>query len=184
MIPEKIGGLPAHPLLIHLPIVLGPVVGLMALLLLVPGLRTRLIVPTAALAVLFAASAIVAAASGEAFAENLGLGEAIQDHEEAAETLRLLGIALAVCLVAFALLRNRLQGAAATAAALLVAVLGVATIGFTVKTGHEGATLVWKQSADAAADEGSGDAVTTLGLPEDDDHDEMSPEEHEAMQGG
>ena len=57
--PDEIGGLPSHPLLIHLPLVLGPVVGLLTLLLLVPKFREKLLWPTAALGVVFAISAAV-----------------------------------------------------------------------------------------------------------------------------
>ncbi len=148
--PEKIGGLPAHPLIVHLPIVLGPVVGLLALLLLFPKWRTRLLWPTAALAVVFATSAILAAESGEQLAATLQLGEAIHEHEEAAETLRLVGFLLAIATVGVALLGSRLKGALQTGAIVVVAVLGLATIGFTVKTGHEGAKAVWEAPFDAA----------------------------------
>lgn len=199
--PEKIAGLPAHPLIIHLPIVLGPVVGLLCLLLLVPRLREKLLIPTAVLGVVFAASAIAAVISGENFLRVLNLGDAIEAHEEAAETLRLLAIVLAVLLVAFAALRNRLPAVAASGLAVIVAAVGVAAIGFTVKTGHEGATLVWKQQFDAAeqaeqqSDSGSGrssddrgDSGSESSSSSDDEPSakdmEMSPEEHEAMQGG
>lgn len=159
--PEKIAGLPAHPLIIHLPLVLGPVVGLLTLLLLAPKLRDRLLAPTAALSVVFAASAIAAVMSGENFLATLNLGAAIEEHEEAAETLRLLSVLLAATLVAFALGQSRLPKAAGTGLTLVVAILGVATVGFTLKTGHEGATLVWKQRFDAAEQlqNGTGPAV-------------------------
>ncbi len=147
---EKIGDLPAHPLIVHLPIVLGPVVGLLTLLCVVPKWRSRLLWPTAGLAVLFAFSAVLAAASGENFAETLQIGDAIKDHEEAAETLRLIGIVLAIVTVAVAALGSRLKGLVQTGAVLLVALLGVATIGFTIKTGHEGAKAVWKAPFEAA----------------------------------
>lgn len=194
--PEKIAGLPAHPLIIHLPIVLGPLVGLLALLLLVPKLRDKLILPTAALGVLFAASAIAAVISGENFLATLNIGAAIKEHADAARTLRLLSIILAAVLIVFAIGRKRLPQLALTGLALVAAVLGVATVGFTVKTGHAGAKLVWKQQFDAAeqAQNAAGasttdDAATNESAGDDagggsaEDH-EMSPEEHKAMQGG
>lgn len=147
---EKIGDLPAHPLIVHLPIVLGPVVGLLTVLCLMPKWRARLLWPTAGLAVIFAISAILAAASGENFAETLQLGDEIKDHEEAAETLRLIAIVLATATVAVAALGSRLKGILQTGAVLIVALLGVATIGFTIKTGHEGATAVWEAPFEAA----------------------------------
>ncbi|MDO9352527.1 MAG: hypothetical protein Q7T55_02465 [Solirubrobacteraceae bacterium] len=192
--PEKIAGLPAHPLIIHLPIVLGPVVGLLCLLLLSPKLRKKLLVPTAALGVLFAASAIAAVISGENFLAVLNIGEAIKEHADAARTLRLLAIVLAVLLVIFAALRNKLPALAASGLAVVVAAVGVAAIGFTVKTGHEGATLVWKQQFDAAegaqqqSRSGSDDSGEDEGSSKEGDESaedmDMSPEEHDAMQGG
>lgn len=148
--PEKIFGLPAHPLMIHLPLVLGPVVGLLTVLLLVPKLREKLLLPTAALAVLFAASAIVAVISGQDFVRTLGLGEVIGEHADAAKTLRLLSLILVGALILFVLGRKRLPQLVATGMAVVVAGLGIATVLYTVKTGHEGATLVWKEQYDAA----------------------------------
>lgn len=147
---EEVAGLPAHPLIIHLPLVLGPVVGLLTVLLLVPSWRDRLLKPTAALAVLFAISAAVAVKSGEEFAETLQIGDVIKDHEEAAETLRTLAFTLAAILVAAAFVVPKMGKVLQTAAVLLIAVLGLATVGQTVKTGHEGAKAVWEAPFDAA----------------------------------
>jgi len=90
--PETIDGMPLHPLVVHLPIVLGPLAGLLAIALLVPGLRVRLLRPTAALAVLLALSVLVAVSSGEQLAEQRGVSE---EHADAADVLRILAIALA-----------------------------------------------------------------------------------------
>ncbi|MBJ7470373.1 MAG: hypothetical protein JHD16_03690 [Solirubrobacteraceae bacterium] len=143
MVPEKIGGIPAHPLIVHLPIVLGPLVGLLAVLLLVPSLRAKLAWPTAGLAVVFAVSAMLAVQSGETLAETLQLGDLIEEHEEAAEALRNIALLFAAVAVGVAALRSKVTGTAQHAAVVVLAVLGVATIGFTIKTGHEGAKAVW-----------------------------------------
>ncbi len=147
---DKIGDLPAHPLIVHLPIVLGPVVGVLAILCLIPSWRDKLLLPTAGLAVIFAISAFLATESGESLAQTLQLGDAIEEHEEAAETLRLIAFIFAIAAVGLAVLRGRLKGAALTAGALVLAALGVATIGFTIKTGHEGAKVVWQDKFEAA----------------------------------
>ncbi len=153
MIPDEIGGLPAHPLLVHLPLVLGPVVGLLALALLIPRLRERLLGFTLLLAIVFAVSALLAVASGEAFADERSLGGAINEHEEAAELLRLLALALAAALALLWAGRRRLPAAGTLLVAVAVAVLGVATIGATIRTGHEGATLVWQGQGGASDDD-------------------------------
>lgn len=150
---EEVFGLPAHPLLVHLPLVLGPVVGLLTVLLLVPGWRDKLLKPTAALALLFAGSAALAVKSGENFAATLQVGELIADHADAAETLRLLAFVLAAALIVAAFTVPKLGKVAQTAAVAVIAVIGLGTVGFTVKTGHEGSKAVWKAPFDAAKDE-------------------------------
>jgi hypothetical protein len=147
---HEIRGLPAHPLIIHLPIILGPVVGLMTLGLLVPRWRPKLLKWTAAFAVVFALSCVAAAESGEDLAKTLGLGGLVDAHMNAATTLRLLAIILATVLVVFALLYTRLSKTVQTITVVLIAILGVGAIAQTVKTGEAGANLVWKSQFDAA----------------------------------
>lgn len=141
--PETIDGLPSHPLVVHLPVVLGPLVGLLAVLLLVPGLRKRLLTPTAVLAVIFALATALAVQTGEEFADTLAIGDAIEKHEEAAELLRILAFILAGSLAALAILGGRLPGPLTTIAFVAVALLGAATVAQTIKTGHAGAEQVW-----------------------------------------
>lgn len=199
--PENIAGLPAHPLIIHLPLVLGPLVGLLTLLLLIPKVREKILLPTAALAVLFAVSAILAVMSGQNFAKVAG-GPGLGEHADAAKTLRMLSLILAAVLVAFAIGRKKIPVAAATGLAVVVAALGVATVAFTVDTGHKGATLVWGDvaegnAADDASAEESGATTTEAAASEDaaadDDagsgsdedhggHGGMTAEEHERLQ--
>jgi drug/metabolite transporter (DMT)-like permease len=141
--PEKISGLPAHPLIIHIPVMLGPLVGLLCILMLVPKLRPKILPWTAAFGVLFALSTIIAVISGQNFAKAIQVGSAIREHAEAAKTLRLLAIILAAVLVAYWLAAKRLGSRAMIAGALVVAALGVAETAYTVKTGHAGAKVVW-----------------------------------------
>jgi len=142
---HKIGGLPAHPLIVHLPIILGPIVGLLALALLVPAWRDKLIKPTAILAVICAISAIAAVESGEYFAKVLAVGNDIDEHQEAAEMFRNLSLLLAIVLVVAAALWARIKGAVQHVVMIAVALLGLGTIVFVVKTGHEGAKQVWQE---------------------------------------
>lgn len=144
--PNKIGGLPAHPLIVHLPIVFGPILGLLAIALLNPAWRERLIKPVAALSIVTAVAAILAAESGEWLVGNLvggppaGLGE----HAEAAELYRNLAIILSLLLIGGAVFLGRLRGGVQHAAAVLVAVVGLASIVAVVEAGHEGARLAWE----------------------------------------
>lgn len=148
--PETIDGLPTHPLVVHLPVVLGPLVGLLAVLLLVPGLRTRLLVPAAVLGVVFAVSTALAVESGETLADTLGYDDSIEAHEDAAELLRTLAFLLAGALAALAIIGTRLPRTLSGVAFVLVALLGAATVAQTIKTGHAGAEHVWGRTAGIA----------------------------------
>ena len=143
--PDKIGGLPLHPLIVHLPIVFGPIVGLLALGLLNPAWRAKLIKPLAVLAVITAIAAILAAESGEWLADHLvgGPPAGLHDHQEAAELFRNLEILFAILLVGAAIFWARLQGTLQTVACVILAVLGLATVVTVVDAGHEGAKLAW-----------------------------------------
>jgi hypothetical protein len=145
LIPKTVQGVPAHPLIIHIPVMLGPLVGLLCIVLLVvPKWRTLLAPWVAVLGVLLAISTVVAVKSGENFLAVLQLGKAIDQHEAAGKLLRTMCIVLAVLLIGFFFATRRLNPKFVTVAALIVAVGGVIETAQVVKTGHEGASLVWK----------------------------------------
>lgn len=142
--PEKISGIPVHPLLVHFPIVLGPLAGLLALGLLNPAWRAKLIRPLAALVLVTAIFAILAAESGEWLKDQLGFNDqGIKDHQEAAELFRNLEILFAILLIATAAFYSRLKGAVLTGVMVVLALLGLATVGTVVRAGHLGAKHVW-----------------------------------------
>lgn len=167
---DELFGLPAHPLLVHLPVVLVPGTTLVAVLYaLVPRLRSRvdaLLVPLA-----LAAPAVTwpATESGEAFAARLG-GQTpeISRHSDFGERLLYVSLAVAVLAVAAVVVdRRRLTAARAGARAegpgaavaappgtrglalasmVLSALLLIAAVGATVYAvyaGHSGAAMVW-----------------------------------------
>lgn len=144
--PNKIGGLPAHPLIVHLPIVFGPILGLLAIAMLNPAWRERLIKPVAVLSVITAVAAILAAESGEWLAGNLidGPPAGLEEHEEAAELYRNLAIVLSLLLIGGAVFLTRLKGAAQHAFVVLIAIVGLGSIVAVVEAGHEGARLAWE----------------------------------------
>lgn len=143
--PETIDGLPLHPLIVHLPVVFGPILGLLALGLLHPGWREPLIRPLAAFAVVVAVMAVMAAQSGEWLAENLAGGPppGLHDHEEAAELYRNVAIIFALLLIGMAVAIDRLALGLQTVAAVVLAIIGLASVGAVVRAGHEGAKLAW-----------------------------------------
>jgi hypothetical protein len=143
-------GLPAHPLLLHVPVIFDPLLALASIFFaLRAGPRRRYGLLWAAFAVVALAATVLTAGAGEAFMDNRPQVSAVlRDHKEAAETLRLLMFGLtAAILVLVALdwsaLRRRVPAAATTALAALVAVLALGAGFFTVRAGHLGAKAAW-----------------------------------------
>ena len=168
---DEILGLPAHPLMVHAPVVLIPLTVLTAVVYgLVPPLRQRLGLLLVLFALAGAGTAYAATQSGARFAEKLGgVTPVIAEHRDFGDMLR--NLALLLALVALLLVvvdrarhrRRRLQFADdgsphtyATARSggmllgvvsviLTLGLLGVAgTAGYYVyQAGHSGAKMVW-----------------------------------------
>ena len=107
---DKLFGLPAHPLLVHLPVVLLPLAVVGALLAMVrPSWLHALRWPTLALAVAGTLGAILSAASGEELEDLIGAKEGpgfaqeIHEHAEAGELARNLAILFLVALAVYVL---------------------------------------------------------------------------------
>jgi uncharacterized membrane protein len=142
-------GLPAHPLLIHVPVIFIPVLALAVLaMVLFPKRMAPYALALAAFAVATNAATLLAVGAGEAFRADRergggpgggGGGEAstLNAHADAAETLRWIVIALTALLIIalFVRLQRVVYGLAAIAA--------VAAIFFCIRTGHLGAKLAW-----------------------------------------
>jgi uncharacterized membrane protein len=165
--------LPAHPLFVHAPIVLLPLLTLAALVLVArPGWRVKAWLPfTGGVVVLFV-SLILAMESGEALDEAFKGLAPTERHTELAETTRLLCFALLVVTLVQAVLvrrRSRSKDVAATGlaidshtssahpastslvlferiGALVVLLLGIVATIWMIRTGHEGAKAVWSQT--------------------------------------
>lgn len=148
---DTVAGLPLHPLVVHAAVVLLPLAALLLLVLLVVRRwRAALAVPALLALAAGAASAFVAAESGEALAARVGdPGE----HEQWGSVVPGVAVALLVVGVAWFALQRRdaraaaMKGAGASlptrVVAALVAVLAIVVTGLTVLAGHSGATAVW-----------------------------------------
>lgn len=167
---DNLFGLPAHPLLVHAPIVLVPLCLVAAVLMAVkPEWRRRFAVPTAVVAVVAAVSVQLAEGSGEALEERVRETNLVEQHAEIAELAKpfvFLFVLALVAVAAWELFQQRRarsagqEGAAATGwqatvsrlvpAAMVVTVLlgGVATYEI-VQTGHSGAKAVWDNTPPA-----------------------------------
>lgn len=164
---ETFGGLPTHPLVVHLPVVLVPLATVgVVLMVIFPKLQQRLGVAVAVLAGLGFLGAVLAAGSGEELEDSLRrAGETISgtlaDHVEMGESVEFfagLFFVLTLAWVLFGIWRRRKGEAEATkmlrkpkliniVLAILVVGSGVAASWSVYATGHSGAKSVWEQSA-------------------------------------
>lgn len=168
---EELFGLPAHPLLVHAPVVLVPLTVLTAVAYaLVPPLRRRIGWLLVLLSLAAAATAFAATESGEEFAASLGgVNPTIAQHQEYGETLRNFAILVAVISVVLVVVDRARRSRSALAFAedgsphtyararsggmVLGAVSIVLSIGllalagaaafYVVRAGHTGAEMVW-----------------------------------------
>lgn len=141
-------GLPAHPLIIHIPVILVPLVGLAALALMaVPGWIPRWGVAVGVFALAAEVGTIVAVGAGEAFKADRGnfASARLHEHQEAGQTLRVLMVLFTLALLGtlWARRQNALNGIAFYVTRVLVAALAVASVFFVIRTGHLGAELTW-----------------------------------------
>ena len=147
----EINGLPLHVLVVHAAVVFGPLAALSALAYVaLPSWRDRLRWVTLALVLIAFGAIWTAYLSGESFLESdrfsgiagSPLEEKIHDHQELAETLRLVvsGFALVTVLAVW---QHKREGAGRVLLSVLVGVGAVATLAYTVLTGDAGAQAVW-----------------------------------------
>jgi uncharacterized membrane protein len=163
-------GLPAHPLIIHVPVIFVPILGL-ATLALAFNARwfERYGVLLAAFSVVTLAATLLAVGAGEAFREDRernmpqGAGGAVnstlENHQEAGETLRLTMLILTALLVGLLFAKKRLPNAAQLVLRILAGLFALVAIFFVIRTGHLGAKLAWDES------EGGGPPAGFQGAP-------------------
>lgn len=154
-------GLPAHPLLVHIPVVILPIaaIGLIAIVL-VPRLRPAFGWVVLAALLVGAGGSLLAKESGEALAARVGWPG---DHADLGDRLPLVAFALlAVALAWFVLMRrdsgrpDRGSGVRGTTlltrlVGAVACVLAIATIVLTILVGHSGAVAVWSGRIEPSA---------------------------------
>ncbi|MFN0030479.1 MAG: DUF2231 domain-containing protein [Acidimicrobiales bacterium] len=158
---ESVFDLPAHPLFVHTPLVLMPLLALAAIAVALRPRWRQAFGPVLIVAsVVLVGVTVMATQSGEQFdnlLEDQGVEIDIEDHQslgEATQTLVLVFAALLVGSSTVAMVGARRRGSHSTGAsgalgwaghALAVAavVLGVLGSIWMFRTGHEGAKLVW-----------------------------------------
>jgi uncharacterized membrane protein len=140
----NIFGLPLHPLVVHAAVVLIPLAGLGALIVVGSSrARERFGWLTVAFAVAAAGAAVTARLSGEALAQSLGgIAPLIATHRQWGELAPWPAVALAIILPAGLLIRSRSKPAW-VAAAVLSVLAAVAALILVALTGEAGARAVW-----------------------------------------
>lgn len=162
VVPDRLFGVPAHPLFVHIPVVLLPLCALIAIALAVrPSLVGNFGIPLLALTLFSTVGTFFAAESGEGLESILRKhSKAIEEHAEWGDRTRLIAIVFFLLVTAFVILTRRAAnaGGATTGAtssppssrtpvlagiALLVVLSGVASTMAVTKTGHTGASSAW-----------------------------------------
>jgi uncharacterized membrane protein len=158
---DKLFGLPAHPLLVHVPVVLVPLAGLMAIAF---ALRAKWLDRfgwwLVAITGVGAAGAVLAAGSGEKLERRVGGSDALEKHAELGDTAKLVSVVFFLVVVSIMLFRWWSKKRAASggkdiartgAVAIITAVLLVAAGGSAgaaiAKAGHQGAKITWEEDA-------------------------------------
>lgn len=145
---DEIFGTPAHPLLVHIPIALLPALAVVAIVIAVkPSWRTRLTWPFAGATLIAAAVTYWATKAGERLRDALqpSLGSLADRHIELGNQTAVLATVLfvgALCMLVASRWFARFERSA-VALRWVVAVIGVVTAIWVIRTGHEGARITW-----------------------------------------
>lgn len=170
---ETIFDLPAHPLMVHFPVVAIPVLALLGLVMAArPRFREHYSLPVLALGVITVVATFMAARSGEALVESFGLSdEFIDPHRDLGNMLRFFVLGLTLAIGAMVAVNKR---ATSTGTDPLAIVAAVVVVGFsllslvwTVRTGHEGAKAVWGSGETSSDDDPDEIDVTTAAAAPD-----------------
>ena len=139
-------GLPLHALIVHGVVVALPTVAVAAVAVAAYGpWRRRLTLPLAVVALGTSTLAWVAAESGEAFNQRLGLPAVARAHTQLGDSLHLFALYLTVALLVLGVLARRQRLAKAMVAVGVVLVLATAGLVAwrTILVGHSGSDAVW-----------------------------------------
>ncbi|MFL6074498.1 MAG: DUF2231 domain-containing protein [Mycobacteriales bacterium] len=162
MVPDNVFGLPTHPLVVHLAVVLLPVAALAAIAwAVVPRWRARLRTPVIGLAVASAVVTWLTAEAGEKLRERLPRSQAIASHAELGDQMKVIAFGFMVVAVAGLLaepvVRTRLSTSDGTrrlvagGVATAVVAMSVIAVVWVVRTGDSGARAVWTGTASSSS---------------------------------
>ena len=145
---DRVFGLPAHPLIIHVPVVFVPILGLTVLAVMF-NFRwfERHGALVAAFSVVSLAATLLAVGAGQAFKEDPELrlpmnDPTLHDHQDAGITVRLAMVILTALLVGL-LFARRAPNAAKVTLRVLTVLFALTALVMVIRTGHLGAKLAW-----------------------------------------
>jgi uncharacterized membrane protein len=160
--PERLFGLPSHPLLVHIPVVLLPLCFIFAIFVVVkPRLVQHFGVPLLIVSLVAVIGTVLAASSGEGLESILNKhNAAIQDHAEWGDRTRLVAVVFFLLITVFVALARRVlsktvgttgignppRNGLVTVFGVLALVAGTLMCGAVIQTGHSGATLAWEDA--------------------------------------
>lgn len=162
----KVFGLPAHPLIVHVPVVLVPLAALLVVLVLVSKTwRERLEWPLLAVTTVAVIGVFLATGTGEALEEHVERSPQLRHHTEIGGQMRPIMVLFFLAVVAWVLVPRWLAGrmpktAGAAAADLgtvrkvflalgaLSLVLGAVSTYWIAKVGHNGAKVTWAEEGE------------------------------------
>ena len=161
-------GLPAHPLLVHVPIVLIPLVALGAVAIVaVPAWRPRFGWLLVALAAVSLVGVQLAIGSGESLEDHVERSTYLPRHTEMASSLRPLALVLLLVMLAFVMVdryrrhpeqtRADLARKATPFVGALLVLTGVASTVRLAQVGHNGAKASWHEVNMSSGGEGHGE---------------------------
>ena len=155
---SKLFGLPAHPLLVHIPIVLLPLVGVGAIAMAVSAtVRDRIGWIVVALSAAALVGVQLAMGSGEQLQDSVDRSTALREHIDMAEQLRPIAFLFFVAVLVLMLLHRHARGAgqgrdASTVpswvqpgVAVVCVVLALTANFQLVRVGHNGARATWEK---------------------------------------
>ena len=160
---DRLFGLPAHPLLVHVPIVLLPVVGVGAVAMLSSRVRDRYGWLVVVLSGIGLVGAHLATESGERLEDHVDKSAALSRHTELADMIRPLALVFFVAVLAVMLVHRQVKKRPSALWSRLGIAVGVLSVVVAlvlnvqlVRVGHNGARATWQDATTASAEGRSG----------------------------
>lgn len=152
---DTLAGLPAHPLFVHVPVIVVPLAALATVILaFFPRYIERWAWWVVCLAGVGALGAILTAGSGEALEDRVDETALLERHADLGELARTVSIALFIVLAIVAMAHRFISGSRIRTVLTSIILVGAATgaVGAIAAAGHSGAESVWSEVVEAGGE--------------------------------